>query len=183
MVAAGCVVLTALTGCSGLEGTGDKGYITRDGSVALIKAPDRGDPISLDGEDLDGDPLSLADLRGQVTVINVWWSGCPPCRKEVPELVEAAQQTKDSATFVGLNIRDASTAQAKSFVRTSGMPYPSFYSPDGVAMLSFRGTLTLSSVPSTVVLDRDGRVAATILGSIPSARTLIDVVEDVAADG
>ncbi len=66
---------------------------------------------------------------------------------------------------MGVNIRDASTSQARSFVRRFSVPYPSFYSPDGRALLAFRGTLTPNSIPSFVVLDAEGRVAASIIGA------------------
>ncbi len=176
------VSLLALTGCSSMSGTGDKGYISGDGTVAITKAVDRGDPIELTGEDLEGDPVDLAGLRGEVVVINVWGSWCTPCRAEMPDLVEAAEASADRASYLGINIRDASTDKAKALVRNFEVPFPSIYSPDSKALLAFYGTLTPRSIPSTVVLDRQGRVAATILGAIPSVLTLTELVEDVAAE-
>jgi thiol-disulfide isomerase/thioredoxin len=171
-----------LTGCSSLDGTGDKGFVSGDGRVQVIDAAERDGAVALTGEDLDGEPLDLADLRGKPAVVLVWGSWCAPCRAEAPELVAADRELRGEAEFVGINVRDASTAQAKGFVRTFGVDYPSFYSPDGKALLSFSGTLSPNSIPATVVLDAEGRVAASILGSIPSTRTLVDVVHDV-ADG
>ena len=75
---------------------------------------------------------------------------------------------------------DGSPEQAKSFVRHFEVPYRSFYSPDGQALLQFQGTLSPRTIPSTVVLDDRGRVAASIIGQIPSTTTLVDVVRDVA---
>lgn len=143
---------------------------------------DRGEPVELTGEDLDGAPLSLADLRGDVAVVNVWWSACPPCRTEMPHLVGAAQETRGTASFVGVNIRDGSVDQAKGFVRTFDVPYPSFFDPSGKALLPFAGTLSPRSIPSTVVLDREGRVAAAVIGELPSQQTLVELVEEVAAE-
>jgi thiol-disulfide isomerase/thioredoxin len=156
--------------------------VTSDGSVTEVAAEDRGDPVTLSGEDLDGKDLSLEDLRGEPGVVVVWGSWCGPCRAEAPDVVSVANQLDGTAQFVGLNIRDASTDQAKGFVRTFEVPYPSFYSPDGKAMLAFTGTLLPNSIPSFVVLDTDGRVAASIRGELPSKTTLVQLTEDVAAE-
>lgn len=172
----------ALGGCSSLEGSGDKGYVTSDGQVEVVAAADRGEPIELEGEGLDGEPLSLADLRGQPVVVNVWWSACPPCRVEQPDLTEAAAELEGEAAFVGLNIRDSSSDQANAYVRTFDVPYPSFYSADGKALVPFYGTLTAYTVPATVVLDAEGRIAASVLGALPSKQTLVDLVSDTAAE-
>ena len=162
-----------------MSGTGGKGYITGDGSVAEVAPQDRGEPLELTGDDLDGEELSLADLRGKPAVVNVWWSQCPPCRAEQPEINEVVDELGDRATFVGLNTRDLSQDVAKSYVRSFEVGYPSFYSPDGKALLPFAGTLSPKSIPSTVVLDDQGRVAAAVIGRIPSKQTLLDVVEKV----
>ena len=86
------------------------------------------------------------------------------------------------AQFVGINFRDLSTAQALAYVRDQEIDYPSFYSPDGDAILAFRGTLSLQSIPAFVVLDAEGRVAASIIGRLPSTQTLVDLTEDVAKE-
>jgi thiol-disulfide isomerase/thioredoxin len=147
-----------------------------------VPAAERDQPVSLAGEDLDGRELSLEELRGKPVVVVVWGSWCAPCRAEAPDVVAAARETRGDAQFVGINIRDAATDQAKSFVRAFDVPYPSFFSPDGKAMLAFSGTLTPNSIPSFVVLDGRGRVAASIIGQLPSRTTLVDVVEDVVAE-
>ncbi len=180
------VMLTAtlLTGCSafgGLDGTGDKGYISGSGDIVQRPVAEREDPITLTGEDLDGDPLDLADLRGTPTVVVVWGSWCPPCVAEAPDVVDAAEQLGERASFVGLNLRDPNQAQAQAFERNYEVPFPSFYSPDGREMLAFRGVLTPRSIPAFVVLDEEGRVAASINGGLPSTQTLVDLVEDAGA--
>ena len=157
--------------------------MTRASSPATARcarsAPSTGaSPIDLDGEDLDGDALALDDLRGKPAVVVVWGSWCTPCRDEAPDVVAAAERLGDRASFVGINIRDASAANPQAFVRTFGVPYPSFYSPDGQALLPFAGTLTANSIPSFVVLDDEGRVAASIIGRLPSTTTLVELVED-----
>ncbi len=169
-----------LVGCSSLQGTGDKGYIAGEGVVTEIAAAQRGAPVQLAGESLSGEPLDLADHRGQVVVVNTWWSGCAPCRTEMPMLVEADGELE--AEFVGINIRDASPQQGRAFERNLGVDYPSLYEPGGEALLAFSGRVSLNSIPTTAVLDREGRVAAVISGPIPSKLTLIEVVEDVVAE-
>jgi thiol-disulfide isomerase/thioredoxin len=170
----------ATAGCSSLQGTGDKGYIAGDGQIAVIEPADRGEPVELTGESLEGDPVDLADSRGKVTVVNTWWSGCGPCRTEMPMLAQAAKETAGRADFVGINIRDNSPAQGRAFEEKSGVEYPSIYAPGGRALLAFAGSINLASVPSTVVLDDAGRVAAVISGPIPGRTTLVDVIDEVA---
>jgi len=144
-----------------------------------VKAVDRGNAIELTGEDLDGNAVDLADLRGQVVVVNVWASWCPPCRVEQADLNDAAGELGDKVTFLGINTRDPSEDNARAYVRNQEVPYPSLYSPDGAALLSFAGTLNPRSIPSTVVLDTKGRIAASVNGRIPTTQTLLSLVESV----
>ena len=139
----------------------------------------REDAISLDGEDLAGDPLAVEDFRGKPVVLVVWGSWCAPCRDEAPDVVDAAKELGDDVQFVGINIRDASTAQAQAFTRKFDVDFPSFYSPSGEALLAFPGVLGLRTIPAFAVLDADGRVAASIIGKLPSRQTLVDVTKDV----
>lgn len=174
--------LLALTGCSSLEGTGDKGYISGNGQIIQYRPADRGDPIVLTGDSLDGDPIDLADRRGKVVVVNVWWSACAPCRLETPVLVEAAAEVKADASFLGINIRDNSVEPAQAFMKAYGAGYPSIYDPSGRALLAFAGRISPRTIPTTVLLDRQGRVAATIRGEVPTKLTLTELVEEVAAE-
>lgn len=172
--------LLVLAGCSSLSGTGDKGYITGTGVPVEVPPADREEPIELSGVDLEGDDVDLTSLRGKPVVVNVWWSECPPCRVEQPDLNEAAAELGDSVAFVGLNIRDSSAEDGLAFVRNFDVPYDSIYSPDGRALLSFAGTLNPRSIPSTVVLDAEGRVAASVQGRIPTTQTLLSLIDEVA---
>jgi thiol-disulfide isomerase/thioredoxin len=174
----------SLSGCGmfgGLDGTGEKGYISGNGDIVQRAADDREAPIELTGEDLEGNELDLADLRGKPVVVVVWGSWCPPCVAEAPDVVAAAEQLGDEAEFVGIDLRDGDPAQGLAFQRNYDLPYPSFYSPDGREMLAFEGVLTPRSIPAFVVLDEEGRVAASINGRLPSTQTLVDLVEDAAA--
>jgi len=174
------------TGVLALSGTEEKGFVSGDGQLTLRTAEEREEPIELTGEGLEGESLDLADYRGTPVVINVWGAWCTYCRDEAPDVVGAAAELGDDAQFVGINLRDSSAATAMGYERTFGVEFPSFYSPDGKAMLAFPGTLTPNSIPATVVLDAEGRVAASIIGRLPSRATLVEVVRDVAeesADG
>ena len=118
MVAA--CLLALLTGCSSLQGTGQKGYVSGNGQITEVAAGERGRAVELAGEDLDGTAVSLADFRGKVVVVNVWGAWCTDCRKEAPDLVEAAERTtgKDVA-FLGIDARDPSKENARGYVRPS----------------------------------------------------------------
>jgi thiol-disulfide isomerase/thioredoxin len=166
-------------GCSGLSGTGDKGYISGTGVPVEVRPADREEPVELTGTDLEGAEVDLADLRGKPVVVNVWASWCPPCRVEQPDLNEAYAELDKEVTFVGLNIRDASRDNARAYVRNFEVPYASVYSADGAALLPFAGTLTPKSIPSTVVLDAEGRIAASVNGRVPTTQTLLSLVEAV----
>ncbi len=174
------LLVLALSGCSDVGDTGANNFISGEGTVTTIAPADRGEPIDLAGDGLEGEPIDVADWRGKVVVVNVWGAWCPPCRAEQADLVEAAQQTTGTAQFLGINIRDLAVENSRAFVRNYDVTYPSIYSPDSKALLAFSGTLTPYSVPSTVILDDQGRVAASIMGSVPSVLTLTGLIEDVA---
>lgn len=179
------LVLTLLlallvAGCSGSDGTGDKGYVDGTGVITQLDPGDRDEPGEVSGTTLEGEDISLDDFRGKVVVVNVWGSWCPPCRAEADELVEAAErlQPGGEVAFLGINTRDNSSETALAFQRSRKVPYPSIFDPGGRTLLAFRGTLTPASIPSTVIIDRQGRVAASILGQLPSVTTLVELVTD-----
>lgn len=179
---AGALLVGAVTGCSDVSGTGDLEYVAGDGKVIEVPAEKREEPVEISGETVQGEPLDLADLRGQVVVVNMWWSGCGPCRTEMPMLVEAeGELPADDTEFVGINIRDLSTENAASFERERGVDYPSIYDPDSSTLPRF-GSYEPYSPPATIVLDRDGRVAALINGPVPSKTTLTALVEELVGE-
>lgn len=138
----------------------------------------RGDPLELTGETADGTPLSTKDSRGQVTVINAWASWCPPCIEELPLLTGAYDATRDDdVAFVGLNTLDDPIAAAGLLATT---PYRSIDDRDGTLLASIPG-IPPSGLPSTVILDRDGRIAATIIGPIGPGQ-LEPLIERVLAE-
>lgn len=175
----GAALVLALSGCNSLQGTGDKGFVTGDGAIRRVAVADRGEPVKLEGADLRGKALSLASMRGKPVVVEVWGSWCTPCRADAPLLVTAHQKLGDSTDFVGIDIRENGSAEPSAFVRHFGVDWPSYYSPDGQALLAFKGTLTPNTIPAIVVLDADGRPAASVIGPLPSSLTLVELVQDV----
>jgi thiol-disulfide isomerase/thioredoxin len=182
LLAALVVVTGAATACTEANGTEGKNYVSGDGLVTVVDADERGKPVAVSGETLDGEQLDLADLRGQVVVVNVWGYWCPECRAEAPTLVAVAAELPDDATMVGIDIRDNSKDNPRAFERTYGVTWPSIYDPGSETLLGIPPPYNPRETPSTVVLDRDGRLAALIRGQLPSKRTLLDVVEEVAAE-
>ena len=182
IVAALAVTAGTATACTEANGTNGKNYVPGDGAVIEIDPSDRGEPVELSGETLTGDQVDLADRRGSVVVVNVWWAGCPPCRKEAPLLVDASDELPGGGTVLGINIRDSSKDNALAFERGFEVPYPSIYDPGSRLLLNFPPPFNPRDMPSTVVLDAQGRVAALIRGEIPSKLTLIDLAEKVAAE-
>ncbi len=146
--------------------------------MTIVPAEKRRSAPELAGETLDRGPLTTADFPGQLLVVNVWGSWCAPCRSEAPALVEAAAQLP-GVQFIGINTRDLNPAPAQAFVRAFDIPYPNIYDPDGALLLEF-GQLPPKAIPSTLVIDSEGRVAARILGET-TASTLVGIIEDVTA--
>lgn len=174
------VLLLALvtSACGGSTGTGDKGYVSGTG-ITRPPVEERKMPGEVSGTTLDGKELSLEQYAGKVVVLNVWGSWCAPCRKEAPLLAGAARELGEEVAFVGVNTKDSSPELGLAFERRFDVPYPSLYDPSGRTLLAFHGTLPPSAIPSTVVLDTKGRVAASILGEVPTQQTLVDLVRDV----
>lgn len=182
LLAAALLGGTLLTGCSSkVGGSGAQGFVSGNGTIKTLPAADRKTPGAVSGQSLDGKPLSLADYRGKVVVVNVWGSWCGPCRAEAPMLADAARALAGKGVrFLGINSRNMEKAGPQAFVRRYRVPYPSIYDPDGRTLLAFRGTLPPNAIPSTVVIDRKGRVAASVLGQIDKT-TLYDLVDEVSS--
>ena len=169
-----------LAGCQdNPSASSEIGFAQGDGSFTMIPADKRKKIPELKGTDLEGKTLSTADFAGKLLVLNVWGSWCGPCRKEAPELVKAAQQAGATAQFIGINTRDNSADTAKAFERSFGITYPSFFDPQGELLLLLHD-LPPAAIPSTLVIDNQGRAAARVLGETTAA-TLKGIIEDVAA--
>lgn len=164
----GAVVL--LTGCAGTNaaqngpGGSDNRFIGGNGAAQVIKVGDRKNSPSADGRTLEGKPAKLADLRGKVVVVNFWASWCAPCRGEAPTLEKLHTENKAKGVeFLGVDIKDSQDG-AKAFERKFKVTYPSLYDKDGRITLAFR-EIPPNAVPSTLIIDRQGRVAVRIIGA------------------
>jgi thiol-disulfide isomerase/thioredoxin len=186
----GAVLLLAgalLAGCSSADdplsgfGSGsNQNYISGDGSELELAPADRGEPVAFEGETVDGDELSSDDLADRVVVVNFWYAGCPPCRAEAEDLESVSQAfAGDGVRFVGVNTYDDAPT-AKAFERTYGITYPSILDAQrNRVQLAFAGDVPPNAVPTTLVLDRDGRVAARISGRIGAPSILESMIQKV----
>lgn len=183
VIVAAIFLLAVLTGCSTAEDpaapvvdVGEQGYVAGDGSLTLLDPANREPAPELVGPTLDGDTFDLADHTGHVVVLNVWASWCAPCRAETPELREVWEETRDSGVqFVGLDTRD-SDASAQNFVEAFGVTYPQVLDPDGRLQLGFADTLPPQAIPSTLIVDKSGRVAGRVIGVV-SQSDLLGLIE------
>lgn len=171
-----------LSGCASGEAANStedgSGFVGGDGSIVIIDPADRVEAPQLRGVTLDDADFALSDYRGDIVVLNVWASWCAPCRAEAPELQEVwLESENEGVQFVGLNTRDSVTA-ARGFVDTMGLTFPSVEDSDGRLQLLFADSLPPQAIPSTLVIDRDGKVAARALGRV-SAGTLRGLIEEV----
>ena len=152
-----------------------------EAGLAWYEPAERDVVPDVEGSTLEGERLALSDLRGHVVVVNVWGSWCGPCREEAPDLARLARETRSQGVrFVGLDTRD-NKAAARAFVDTYEIPYPSLYDPDGSLMVAFNGVIPINAVPSTLVVDPDGGVAARVVGKVTYA-TLRGLIDDVQTD-
>ncbi|OZV76272.1 alkyl hydroperoxide reductase [Micromonospora echinospora] len=169
------VATVALAGCT--AESGEQRCTTRDGFLEC--APDqRGTAPKVSGELLDGGSYDLSQDRGKVVVINFWGSWCAPCRAEADDLENTYQATKASGvTFLGINVSDS---RDKAIAFEEGRAtYPSLFDPPGRTALDFE--IAPNAIPATVVLDREGRIAALRRGAVIQD-ALQPVVERVAAE-
>ena len=177
-----CALLLA-TGCGAGSPSGESGtsFVAGDGSIVLLDPAERLAAPILTGRTLAGEALSSEEFAGDVVVVNVWASWCAPCRSEAPTLERLSQEFADQGVaFIGLNTRDSETS-ARSFVERFGIGYPNVIDRDGVLQLGFRDSLPPRAIPSTLVIDRSGRVAARVLGAA-SESSLRGVIEAVAGE-
>ncbi|MFJ1703276.1 TlpA family protein disulfide reductase [Kitasatospora sp. NPDC088346] len=161
---AGAAALLALAGCSssGSSSEAQAGFIAGKGGIDTAEVSVRNTAPDISGAGLDGGDLKLSDYRGKVVVLNIWGSWCGPCRAEAKNLQEVYQAHQaDGVQFLGINTRDTDPANAVRFEQEKGITFPSIYDPAGTEILKFpKGTLNPSAIPTTIVVDRQGRLAA-----------------------
>jgi peroxiredoxin len=180
--------LLMVSGCSSSQNDGlssqyrDGGttnYVSGDGTVTQVPTANRRDAVVFDEVSSDGQPLRSADLRGRVVVLNFWYAACPPCRAEAKHLNTVSDRFKDQGVqLIGVNVRDTE-ATAEAFERRFKVSYPSVLDNDsGRMQLALSGEVAPNAVPTTIVLDVRGRVAARIVGAIDGPGTLSTLIED-----
>lgn len=165
-----------LTACSGGgSSTSEESFVSGDGSTTFIKVEDRKIAPTITGMTLSGKNYTY--LKDRVAVVNVWASWCSPCRAEAPTLVALANKYTDVA-FIGILTRD-NPANAEAFERRFKIPYPTVI--DDSILIGFKGSLPANAIPTTVVLDKKGRVAARISGVVTIA-SLSELIEKVSTE-
>lgn len=189
MVLASAAVV-ALAGCStGHDAVAQGGtfeFVAPGGKTDIFYDPreSRGRPGKLSGPALI-DPtktISLDDFDGKVVVINVWGQWCAPCRTEITQLQRVYDATRDQGVaFLGIDVRDNNRDAARDFVVDRKVTFPSIYDPPMRTMIAFGGKYPTTVIPSTVVLDRQHRVAAVFLREL-LAEDLQPVVQRLAAE-
>ncbi|MEE1797606.1 TlpA family protein disulfide reductase [Streptomyces sp. NPDC101062] len=176
---ASAMTLTACGSGGKSGGGGDTNFVTNTGGISTVASADRQSVNKIAGETLEGKQLDVADLKGKVVVLNVWGSWCPPCRAEAPHFAKVSKETESKGVaFVGINTRDANKGPAVAFEKDYGIAYPSLYDPTGKLIVSGfpKGSLNPQSIPSTIVLDREGKIAARSLMALneEKLRKMID---------
>ncbi|WP_240916160.1 TlpA disulfide reductase family protein [Sanguibacter sp. HDW7] len=180
--AAGALVLAGCTADGDVgEQVANQGYVSGDGSTRQWAVAERGEPVTLTGTDYAGDPVDTSAWRGDVVVVNTWFAACPPCRVEAPDLAAiAADRAADGVHLVGINRTDDAGA-AQAFEKKFEIPYPTIDDREGTATAALQGVAPIAATPTTLVLDRQGRVAARVLGLLD--RTTLDaLIDDVLAE-
>ncbi|MCB0918099.1 MAG: TlpA family protein disulfide reductase [Actinobacteria bacterium] len=175
-----------ITGCAASQQGAQSAQLPAgfDGSsqqVELLDVADRRPLPELRGSSVYGDTLNLVDYRGRVLVLNIWASWCGPCRGEAPELREVWQETKDQPVqFIGLVTRDSEVASQR-FAESYELDYPHLMDADGSLQLQMRDSVPPAAIPSTLFVDREGRVAGRIIGKA-SAAALRGFIEELLAE-
>lgn len=188
VVALGVVAALAFTGCAKEEfaqqyaASADQGYVSGDGSWEVFPAGKRAAPVAFSGTTETGSTFTSAEYTGKVLVVNFWYAACPPCRAEAADLQSVNSEYSDDAVqFVGVNVYDQA-ATAQSFMNEFKVSYPSILDvQDAKVRLAFAANVSPQAIPSTLVLDREGSVAAVIRG-VADPGVLSTMIDDVLAE-
>lgn len=183
-LALGTVALPTLAACAPQDSlaeqanAGDeKNYIAGDGSVTEFAIGNRSAPVEFSATTYDGVAVTTAEWRGKPALLNVWYAACAPCRAEAPALVQMAEEFGDQVNFLGINVRDQK-ATAQAFERNFNIPYPSVPDSDGAVLVVLSKFVPPQAVPSTIILDTEGRVSARVIG-LAQESTLRSLLETV----
>ncbi|MGP4009542.1 TlpA family protein disulfide reductase [Streptomyces sp. 4N124] len=165
---AAALLLSACTSGGTSGGGGNTNFVMGEDGISTVEQGERTAAPDLSGKTIDGKQLDVASYKGKIVVLNVWGSWCSPCRAEAPGFEKVYKDLKGQGVqFVGINTRDTKTRNALAFEKEQGITYPSLFDPTGKLMLRFeKGTLNPQAIPSTLVLDRDGKIAARSLAAL-----------------
>jgi thiol-disulfide isomerase/thioredoxin len=168
------LLIPVLVACSNNGGfsANEQSFIAGNGVATFIPQADRKAAPSISGPTLDGSAFTAT--AGKVLVLNVWASWCSPCRAEAPALQELSAAHPE-VQFLGVLTRDSLVA-ARAFVERFGIKYPSLV--DDAILLKFHGQLTPNAIPTTLIIDAKGRVAARVNGEVTYS-ALEDLIERV----
>ena len=183
LLAAPLVLAGCAAGTDAVERGTEFQFVSPGGQTEIFyDGTDRQRAPALSGADLMSDePVSVSDFPGKVVVLNLWGAWCPPCRVEAPELEKVYQERRAKGVEVlGIDVRDENRSAPQDFVRDTGLTYPSIYDPPGRSLLAWKG-YPRSVVPSTIVLDKQHRVAAVFLRDL-LASDLFPVVDRLTAE-
>ncbi|KZE41604.1 TlpA family protein disulfide reductase [Microbacterium sp. T32] len=186
-LSAALIIMGMVTGCAATAQLSDAGagasFSDGDFQVAEIAASDRGKPVQFEGITETGETVTSDDYLGEVLVVNFWYAACGPCIVEAPMLEEVFQRFQDTGVdFLGVNTYDQAET-ALSFARENKVTYPSIIDVnDGQVKLAFAQLTPIQATPTTLVIDRQGRLAARIIGQLPSASILSTIVADTLAE-
>ena len=183
LIALGIWQTGALTPFSSEPGNGHTATgANSDPGLVVYPPGTRSKAPQLEGATLDGAAFRLSEYAGDIIVINVWGSWCGPCRAETPDLVRLARQNADRGVrFVGIDTRD-NLGSARAFVKKFDVPYPSLFDEGGRVLLPFRDVIPTAVIPSSIVIDREGKVAARVIGPV-TYNTLKGVLDDELSGG
>jgi thiol-disulfide isomerase/thioredoxin len=184
LAGAAALITLCAAGCSGGQIGGDppqnsgQSFVGSSYISTFYRTGQRPAAPLVTGVTLTGQKLSLAAYRGNVLVLNFWGSWCAPCRAEAPALGTLARRLGASGVrFVGIDIRDEPQS-ALAFMQNFGVNYPSLNDPGDEIALQFRSTVPPAAIPTTIVIDRSGKVAARIVGGATYAQ-LKSVISEV----
>jgi peroxiredoxin len=177
--------LVVLTGCStgssavDVNNGGDFRFVAGTPAGEVIPQDERKSAPSFSGDLLSGGEFASTELAGTIAVLNFWGSWCPPCRVETPEFQQVYTEVQGQGVqFLGINVKETDPQFANAFVRDKAITFPSVYDPRGEVALAFRD-YPANAVPSTIILDRKGRVAAVYTAAVPedTLRSVLDLLK------
>jgi thiol-disulfide isomerase/thioredoxin len=167
-----------------LQRSGTTGYASGDDTIVEVPTAKRDAPVTFAGPLERGGNADSTTWLGSVVVVNFWYAACGPCRAEAPDLQALNERfSPKGVVFIGVNVRDSS-GTAMSFEKEFGVTYASILDVNsGAVQYAFSGKAAPNAVPTTLVLDRTGRMASRILGQLPSRDTLAALIQSALSEG